>query len=102
FVVGCVAGKTQSITRTEDLLLRTILAGYVEYIHTFPHTLLTRYLGLFHLRVPGRKLRLVAMSNVFAAGMPAEAYDLKGSTVNRTVLQPGEKPTPGKIMKDND
>jgi hypothetical protein len=92
----------QSITRTEDTLLRTILPSYMEYIHTYPHTLLTRYLGLFHLRVAGRKLRLVAMSNVFAFCLPAEAYDLKGSFVNRTVLQPGEKPTPGKIMKDND
>src|SRR3546814_7265151 len=42
------------------------------------------------------------MSNVFSTCVPEEAYDLKGSFVNRTVLQPGEKPTPGKIMKDND
>lgn len=31
-----------------------------------------------------------------------QVYDLKGSTVDRTVLRPGQARSPGVVMKDND
>jgi hypothetical protein len=46
---------------------------------------------------PRNKVYFVAMNNVFHMGMPEEVYDLKGSTVNRTVLKPGDERKPGLV-----
>ena len=93
----------KTITSAECELLRHLLKSYYAHVAANENTLLSRYLGLFQIRMQSvGKLILIAMTNIFCHGTPHEAYDLKGSTVNRTVLKEGVELTPGMVLKDND
>ena len=97
----------KSMSQTEfRLLFNELLKDYANYMFVNKSSLLTRYLGMYLVKwyTLGRvqHVYFLAMNNVFEKGMPEEVYDLKGSTVNRTVLKPGESPRQGLVMKDND
>nr|CAJ2480386.1 unnamed protein product [Leishmania braziliensis] len=95
--------------RELDFLLRKFLPAYVRYCERNPHTLLPRFYALATLRwwKAGVVQHFVLMQNVFATPYYIHRiYDVKGSTVNRTALQPG-KPPPrtafgALLLKDND
>ncbi|GET92564.1 phosphatidylinositol-4-phosphate 5-kinase-like, putative [Leishmania tarentolae] len=92
-----------------EFLLRKFLPAYVRYCERNPHTLLPRFYALATLRwwKAGVVQHFVLMQNVFATPYYIHRiYDVKGSTVNRTGLQPG-KPPPrtafgALLLKDND
>ncbi|CAM71964.1 putative phosphatidylinositol-4-phosphate 5-kinase-like [Leishmania infantum JPCM5] len=95
--------------REMEFLLRKFLPAYVRYCERNPHTLLPRFYALATLRwwKAGVVQHFVLMQNVFATPYYIHRiYDVKGSTVNRTALQPG-KPPPrtafgALLLKDND
>ncbi|KAG5466641.1 hypothetical protein LSCM1_00810 [Leishmania martiniquensis] len=92
-----------------DFLLHKFLPAYVRYCERNPHTLLPRFYALATVRwwKAGVAQHFVLMQNVFATSYYIHRiYDVKGSTVNRTALQPG-KPPPrtafgALLLKDND
>ncbi|CAG9582407.1 putative phosphatidylinositol-4-phosphate 5-kinase-like [Leishmania major strain Friedlin] len=95
--------------REMEFLLRKFLPAYVRYCERNPHTLLPRFYALATLRwwKAGVVQHFVLMQNVFTTPYYIHRiYDVKGSTVNRTALQPG-KPPPrtafgALLLKDND
>ena len=63
------------------------LSQYVRHVERYPHTLLPRFMGAHRLIVPEiGKVHFVVFSNVFSTDRVIhERYDLKGSTLGRTV-----------------
>ncbi|KAL7710611.1 phosphatidylinositol-4-phosphate 5-kinase-like [Lotmaria passim] len=92
-----------------EFFTRKFLPAYVRYCERNPHTLLPRFYALITVRwwKAGMAQHFVLMHNVFATPYYIHRiYDVKGSTVNRTALQPG-KPPPrtafgALLLKDND
>ncbi|KAG5490933.1 hypothetical protein JIQ42_00819 [Leishmania sp. Namibia] len=92
-----------------EFLLHKFLPAYVRYCERNSHTLLPRFYALATLRwwKAGVVQHFVLMQNVFSTPYYIHRiYDVKGSTVNRTALQPG-KPPPrtafgALLLKDND
>ncbi|KAG5492476.1 hypothetical protein JKF63_01054 [Porcisia hertigi] len=92
-----------------EFLLRKFLPAYVRYCERNPHTLLPRFYALATLRwwKAGVVQHFVLMQNVFSTPYYIHRiYDVKGSTVNRTALQPGKSPPRTAfgafLLKDND
>eukprot|EP00756_Hemistasia_phaeocysticola_P057214 Hpha_TRINITY_DN33842_c0_g1::TRINITY_DN33842_c0_g1_i1::g.27465::m.27465/K00889/PIP5K; 1-phosphatidylinositol-4-phosphate 5-kinase len=82
----------KSLPREELDALRKILPSYALHLARHPDTLLTRFYGLYSLRMPDRGgvVTFVAMTNVF--NLPhgrsiKQLYDLKGSVLKRSVGQ---------------
>ncbi|CAD2214635.1 1-phosphatidylinositol-4-phosphate 5-kinase [Angomonas deanei] len=85
------------------------LPAYVQYCERNPHTLLPRFYAVLTLKwlKLGITKRFVLMHNVFATHYYIHRiYDVKGSTVGRTALQPGKAPPRtafgALLLKDND
>lgn len=78
----------------EALFLVKELKDYVNYLRDNPDTLLTRFFGMFKLCTKMRKdIYFVVMKNVFDTGLTiSEHYDLKGSTIGRSVGLPEGNP----------
>ena len=98
----------KTIAADERGALKDMLHAYKGYVSSHPNTLITKYLGLFDLRVPNTKghsakvYHLVIMANVFNTSLSVdERFDLKGSTHGRTVGA-DLRGTPGLVHKDND
>merc|ERR1711977_682418 len=81
--------KTIPLNEANTMLSKNFLPRYYEHVREFRDTLLTRYYGLHSLRYADRKIHFVVMERVDQSPAdfdgPDETYDLKGSTVNRTV-----------------
>eukprot|EP01102_Stenamoeba_stenopodia_P009426 TRINITY_DN2776_c0_g1_i1.p1 TRINITY_DN2776_c0_g1~~TRINITY_DN2776_c0_g1_i1.p1 ORF type:complete len:698 (+),score=192.80 TRINITY_DN2776_c0_g1_i1:263-2356(+) len=93
----------KTITNFETKFLKKILPSYYNHVMNNPNTLLTRFFG-FHSVKPhnGRRLHFVIMANIFAQCLDIhERYDIKGSTVGRTVGE-AKKKEPNVILKDLD
>jgi 1-phosphatidylinositol-4-phosphate 5-kinase len=74
-----------------------------QHVMEHPNTLIARFFG-FHSVKPhnGRRYHFVVMGNIFAQSLAIhERYDLKGSTVGRTVGEVKKK-DPNVVMKDLD
>lgn len=80
----------------------SILLDYYRYILENKDTLLTRFYGLYELKSnTGVSSFFVIMENaILSPKQVLELYDLKGSTVNRSV--PVEQRKVGMAMKDVD
>ena len=66
-----------------------------------PNTLLSRYFGLHDVSNGNKRIPFVVIANVFDTPLKIhEQYDLKGSTIDRTVNV--EEPISGMAMKDMD
>ncbi|CCW68831.1 unnamed protein product [Phytomonas sp. Hart1] len=85
------------------------LPDYVQYCERTPHTLLPRFFALLTMKWPklGVTQRMILMQNVFKTRYYIHRlYDVKGSTVGRTALQPGKESTRtaygALLLKDND
>lgn len=92
-----------------DFLMKKFLPSYVRYCERNPHTMLPRFFAVVTVRwwKAGVVQRFILMQNVFATQYYINRiYDVKGSTIGRTALQPG-KPPPrtafgAMLLKDND
>lgn len=77
----------------------------LQYIRKNPNTMLPRFYGVYSMKHEGigGVVRFVVMNNWFATHHELkEKYDLKGSTVGRTVGSEPEKVKSGSILKDLD
>ena len=85
-----------------DLIRKTFLNEYEDYISKNPDSLLCRIYGMYHIIVSqGEEILIIVMRNVigeFKDKIVAK-YDLKGSTLNRTAEFNMEK-TYASTMKD--
>ena len=76
----------KSLPKGELDKLRGILRGYHRHMHKHPHSLLPKFFGLYKLQVGKKWTRVVVMNNAFFTPLQVhQKYDLKGSTVSRSV-----------------
>ncbi|MDR3549415.1 MAG: phosphatidylinositol phosphate kinase family protein [Candidatus Pacebacteria bacterium] len=80
------------MSKGEFDFLRRVLPAYYEHLKNHPNSLLARFYGChkitFYRSGIGRskEFRFVIMNNVFSSGVKIHRrYDLKGSTVGRSV-----------------
>eukprot|EP01087_Luapelamoeba_hula_P011159 TRINITY_DN3002_c0_g2_i1.p1 TRINITY_DN3002_c0_g2~~TRINITY_DN3002_c0_g2_i1.p1 ORF type:complete len:779 (-),score=156.02 TRINITY_DN3002_c0_g2_i1:18-2354(-) len=80
----------------ETKFLRRILKSYYEHMSSGQHSLLTKYLGMYRIRLAVLDhVSFIVMRNVFANAKEInERYDLKGSSVGRQTLFSCEMDTP--------
>ncbi|KAJ9447379.1 hypothetical protein DIPPA_20452 [Diplonema papillatum] len=91
----------KTISATETRTLRRMLPAYLQHLKDNPDTLITRYYRLAAINRNGRKVSFVIMGNVFLPETEIkQVYDLKGSSVGRTV--PFEKRKKSVALKDLD
>ena len=90
----------KTMTRSEAQFLNTtLLDDYQSHILSNPKCLLTRFLGMFRVKIHHLKARVyfVVMGAIFNLRDPTKyVFDLKGSSLGRSA-RPGEK-----VAKDND
>jgi len=93
----------KTITPMETAFLKKILPAYTEHIMDHPDTLLIKFYGFHCVNMRGRgKAHFVVMGNIFAQSLAIHRrYDLKGSSVGRTV-GPTKRGAEGVTMKDLD
>ena len=99
-VRGSFIVKSQSKFETDVLI--QMLPGYYQYMLHNPNSMLTRYLGLYHIEspdAPNKKTYFVVMKSVYSYSERNQlkmhhVYDLKGSTVGR------KTDDPDKVQKD--
>jgi len=77
----------KTISADESRTLFRMTKDYYEHVKNNPNTLLTKIYGLYQLKAVGEQnLRFVVMGNVFNTSKSIDLrFDLKGSTVGRTV-----------------
>ncbi|KAI8801365.1 hypothetical protein BJ742DRAFT_744620 [Cladochytrium replicatum] len=92
----------KTVHHSEHRFMRRILKSYYEHVVAYPNTLLSRIFGLHRVKLPGnRKIHFVVMGNVFPANKDIhEVYDLKGSTVGRSIPEEEARSNPRAVMKD--
>ena len=80
----------KTISKSEHLLLRSILKDYYKYLETHPDSMLCRILGCHqmrfgkHSKVGAEKMYFIVMQNCFVTDMEMDMrFDLKGSWVGR-------------------
>lgn len=92
-----------------NFVTQKFLPAYVRYCERNPHTLLPRFYLLLSVKWMklGTTTRFILMQNVFSTRYYINRiYDVKGSTIGRTALQPGKEPPRtafgALLLKDND
>ncbi|KAL1918485.1 uncharacterized protein VTP21DRAFT_3145 [Calcarisporiella thermophila] len=92
----------KTIHHSEHKWMRRILKRYYEHVKENPNTLLCRFYGLHRVKLPhGRKIHFVVMQNVFPADKDIhETFDLKGSTIGRSISEEEARTNPRAVMKD--
>jgi len=74
----------KTVSSKEAEFLQKILPGLYKNLQKNPHTLLTKYYGMFAYQAGQKKIRLVVMKNLFPSGVKMHLkFDLKGSTHGR-------------------
>merc|ERR1719234_1099130 len=74
----------KTVSSKEAEFLQKILPGLYKNLQQNPHTLLTKYYGMFAYQAGQKKIRLVVMKNLFPSGVKMHLkFDLKGSTHGR-------------------
>ena len=83
-----------------NFIMICIKSGYFEHMRKYPKSLIVKFYGFYSIRLFGTKLYFVIMKNIFSpTNKPHEAYDIKGSWINRHTKYLIEQ---GKLMKDED
>ncbi|KNC46102.1 uncharacterized protein AMSG_00219 [Thecamonas trahens ATCC 50062] len=90
----------KTVASSELSFFRKHLHDYYRHMVMCDNSLLTRFFGLYKIKVKSETVRVVVMNNVFHTPLRVrEVYDLKGSTKDRLVTQKqiieGEK-----VLKD--
>lgn len=87
----------KTITQTDRRVLREILPVYAKYLEANPHSLLTKIVGCFSIKYEAQTITFMVMKNVLMTTKKLHhLFDLKGSTVDRTVTDPEKN-----VLKDN-
>eukprot|EP01130_Rhizamoeba_saxonica_P010717 TRINITY_DN4416_c0_g1_i3.p1 TRINITY_DN4416_c0_g1~~TRINITY_DN4416_c0_g1_i3.p1 ORF type:complete len:729 (-),score=110.22 TRINITY_DN4416_c0_g1_i3:170-2356(-) len=90
----------KSLPSSESNFFKRILENYYDFLLCNKDTLLTRIYGFYKIEFGSMSIPFVVMENIIVTEQPIhELYDLKGSTVNRSVDE--EEIKPGIAMKDN-
>jgi 1-phosphatidylinositol-4-phosphate 5-kinase len=102
----------KSMKEDEGHFLLSILLDYFLFMQQNPNSMLTRYLGLYALKLEGETadtnpqvIHFVVMDNVLPNEniVPIHAkYDLKGSSVDRAASKAEKAKGPNAILKDID
>ncbi|RKP18354.1 SAICAR synthase-like protein [Rozella allomycis CSF55] len=92
----------KTIHHEEHRFMRKILRNYYNHIKQNPDTLISRFYGLYRVKLPhSRKIHFVVMGNIFPPHKDIhEIYDLKGSTVGRMVSKESIEGNPRSVRKD--
>jgi hypothetical protein len=79
----------KTVTQSELPFFIKIMKQYHEHMLSYSDSLLSRFMGLYRMKVSGNKaMTVVVMQNLFYTNLLVhEKYDLKGSTVKRFVTQ---------------
>uniref|UniRef100_A0A060SWW2 1-phosphatidylinositol-4-phosphate 5-kinase n=1 Tax=Blastobotrys adeninivorans TaxID=409370 RepID=A0A060SWW2_BLAAD len=79
----------KTIHHSEHKMLRRILKDYYNHVKKYPNTLISQFYGLHRVKLPfGRKIHFIVMNNLFPAHRDIHrTYDLKGSTLGRTLAE---------------
>jgi hypothetical protein len=81
----------KTISQSEYLFLKKILANYYKYLESNPHSLLPKFMGCYKLvkKIKKSKTRVhfIIMMNIFSSKEIHLRYDLKGSRIGRQVLK---------------
>lgn len=92
-----------------NMLTTRYLPAYVKYCEQHPHSLLTRFYAIVTVKwlKSSDSKCYVLMQNVFTTrNYIYRIYDVKGSTVGRSAIQPGKEPPKtafgALLLKDND
>ena len=89
------------MTRSELPFFVKIMRDYHSHMTTLPDSLLSRFFGLYRMKLPGKRaMTVVVMQNLFYTNLEVHLkYDLKGSTVKRFVTQK-EQDAGTSVLKD--
>ena len=78
----------KTISREEFTFMRKLLKPYYCHLLRYPHTLLSRFLGLHKIRIGRSEIYFIVMANCFNTYREIHMrFDLKGSTQGRKVKQ---------------
>lgn len=81
-----------------------VLKAYYAYLEKHPNSLLSRFFGVYHIRIQGMgEISAVLMNNLLGKDFidVVRMYDLKGSTLGRIVNLKGQtKETGLRVLKD--
>ena len=90
----------KTVRKSEAITFLRISPGYFEHMRKFPNSFITKFYGLYGIKLYGTRLYFTIMKNIFVADLePHEKYDIKGSWINRHTKHHIEL---GKLMKDED
>ena len=100
----------KSLSDTEMVRVKTMMASYCDHLMGHPGSLLTRFCALYTVAAQDRKhTNYLVMKNTLDPDWPCDAiFDLKGSTKGRRTLagtgpvQIGDRALVGVVMKDLD
>jgi len=93
----------KTLPAEEYSMFRKLLPSYYRHLKNFPNSLLTRFYGLYKIKIGDTTLYFIIMENLFSSPLEIyEIYDLKGSSVNRSVVSKLEVWTPNVALKDRD
>lgn len=100
----------KTLPESDYVMLTTqYLPAYAKYCEQYPNSLLTRFYAIVSVRwqKTGLTKCYVLMQNVFTTRQYIHRiYDVKGSTVGRSAIQPGKEPPRtafgALLLKDND
>jgi len=90
----------KTVLKSEAITFLRILPGYFEHMRKFPNSFITKFYGLYGIKLYGTRLYFTIMKNIFVPDLePHEKYDIKGSWISRNTKHHIET---GKLMKDED
>lgn len=92
----------KTINHSEHRFLLFMLENYYRHVKANPHTLLSRIFGLHRVKLPrNKKIHFVVMGNVFPSHKDVhQVYDLKGSSIGRSIPEEQALCNPRAVMKD--
>jgi len=92
----------KTITKGELKFMRKILKNYHQHMKKNPHSLISRFYGLYKITMPNQKpLRLIVMNNLFDTILKIhQKFDLKGSIRNRYVPENESENEHKGVLKD--
>ncbi|XP_028553432.1 phosphatidylinositol 4-phosphate 5-kinase 6 isoform X1 [Dendrobium catenatum] len=96
----------KTMKKSEVKVLLRMLPAYYNHVRTFENTLVTKFFGLHCVKLTGaiqKKVRFIIMGNLFCTEYSIhKRFDLKGSSLGRTIDKPEEEIDEATILKDLD
>lgn len=87
----------KTMTSTEKHVLEGLVEDYSQYLEAHPDSLLVKIVGCFTIDFESQSISFIMMCNILATHRKVhQLFDLKGSTVGRTVKDPSKS-----VLKDN-